>query len=529
MRSTGLFPAVLDASPTFPVLVRSMDDDRKERGDGAERGVDESVILDLNFVPQWARKPPVTVRYEDGARGRGRRDSGRDERRGDRRGGGRRPPREERRRDREGPPRPRRPREEAGPERGGRPPRREDEGRRESAGREFAPQARGRPPAGPRPERIPVFVRFVPDQQRLSAVVRKIRTSRRAYPIAELAGLVLVAPESYAVKFEGRRDAEPVAFYQCKLCGAAARTHEAAVEHVVSAHFGEYVSREEVTDEPPSGAFVCVGRCGLSGTLLGPPNHHSYNERIQEVHATRFGNMPLEEYRSRIEMVREPEVIEQWKEAYRQRTVYRRKTADDGAPPVLSWSEAADAIRRDIAPKQVVRCKSATMPPAVAAALNDPELRAAYDYARRREEQHPRTLLYALRAAFSHLHLYVFKAGNGEFVVSVPPAPLDPEHTVENIREVLTYLQEHPGCKRRALVADLRPDCPLDSPDVAGVLTPLSWLIEKGHVIEFFDGSLAVPRGSGGGRRPRGKRSGQRHARGRRKAAGPKEHGGTEA
>jgi hypothetical protein len=58
---------------------------------------------------------------------------------------------------------------------------------------------------------------------------------------------------------------------------------------------------------------------------------------------------------------------------------------------------------------------------------------------------------------------------------------------------VLTHLQTHPGCRRKELVEALRPGAAEDSAPAAEVLSPLGWLIEKGHILEFFDGSLSVP------------------------------------
>ena len=76
---------------------------------------------------------------------------------------------------------------------------------------------------------------------------------------------------------------------------------------------------------------------------------------------------------------------------------------------------------------------------------------------------------------------------------AVRPAPLDPEHAVDNIREVLLHLRAHPGCTRAQLVATLRPDAAVDTETASEVLSPLGWLIERGHIIEFYDGTLSVP------------------------------------
>ncbi|MCC7300665.1 MAG: hypothetical protein IT583_06270, partial [Verrucomicrobia bacterium] len=101
---------------------------------------------------------------------------------------------------------------------------------------------------------------------------------------------------------------------------------------------------------------------------------------------------------------------------------------------------------------------------------------------------------FALRAAFRHLHLQTFKAGkNINFVTSVKPDPIKPEKAAAHIRLVLEYLAEHPGSTREQLVEGLQPGTAKDTPEVHGILNPLRWLIEKGHIIEFFNGTLSVP------------------------------------
>jgi hypothetical protein len=79
------------------------------------------------------------------------------------------------------------------------------------------------------------------------------------------------------------------------------------------------------------------------------------------------------------------------------------------------------------------------------------------------------------------------------FVTAVRPVPLNMGHVVASLREVLTHLSDHPGCTRAELVEGLRPGTPVDSDAGRSVLSPLSWLVEKGHIIEFFNGCLSVP------------------------------------
>jgi hypothetical protein len=274
----------------------------------------------------------------------------------------------------------------------------------------------------------------------------------------------------------------------------AAMDHSLLVAHVLKHHLAEYFDVEEKVSDPPAGQFVCVAKCGLSGQLLGPPNHHSYAEKIHEIHYTRYPDMPLEEYKSRIQMIHDPALIEQWKEESRKQTLYRRKKAGEAPGTPMKLIEAEAIVTKEIAPTTVQETRRVTLPATVAREIEDRSLMVAVREAWQKENRFPLTLTIALRGAFRHRHLHVFKAGKGiDFVSSVQPVPLDADHTVEPIRQVLNYLRELPGCTRKDLIEALLPGKAADAPEIKTVLTPLAWLIERGHIIEFFNGTLSVP------------------------------------
>ena len=93
----------------------------------------------------------------------------------------------------------------------------------------------------------------------------------------------------------------------------------------------------------------------------------------------------------------------------------------------------------------------------VGLASEDPALRAVLRYewdAERRLKSRP---AFRIAGRVQAQKLHVFKVGRTvEFVTAVRPSPLDPEHVVDSIREVLLHLRAHPGCTREQLVATLR-------------------------------------------------------------------------
>ncbi len=467
--------------------------------EAAVHGADRDLVLDLNFVPNWARKPPSSGQYrafdDDDERGGGDRGRRREGRRpgGPRPGGGG---------DRE------RSRGDGG--RGGPRP----DGRRDSRdrgeGRPRAPSGAeaGRSERPERPERRPddfresielppVTVRFLPEQRQLAALIRQIGVSRRAYPLMDLAVLLLNQPNGCFVRFQVEAGAHDLFLYECKLCHFLALDHDEARRHVLQGHVDDFLVKETVQRDPATGNFVCVAKCGMSGALLGPPNHHSYAEAVREVHAARYATLPMEEYRARIVMSHAPEDIERWKQESSVQTVYRLKNGGETAA-AMTWGEAEAYLNEHGVGDTIARAKRAVVPEEIARKIADRGLRAVIRSEWQHEHAFPLQLSFALRAAFRHKRMFLFKAGAGRginFVTAIQPAPLDPAHAIDSIHDVLTCLRDHPGYTREQLVESLRPGADMASDEVKTLLAPLYWLIDRGHIIEFFNGTLSVPLG----------------------------------
>lgn len=452
----------------------------------------QDLLLDLNFVPQWARKPAGANPYENAEQSRPKRRSD-DRRHGGGRSGGSRDARSQ-------------------SSRGEHPPRREggQGGGDRSRSRVSRPS---RPPQEPIQE-LPIDIHFIPERQHLGAFVRRIRSHQRAYPLMDLAGLFLTSAENYLLKIEVRRGKDvSLRFYQCDCCKAVFTEEQNLKDHVLSAHLTDFFDSEEIEGDAPAGNYVCVGRCGLSGELLGPPNYHGFDEKIKELIRTKYPNMTFEAYRAKVEMLREPEAVEQWKEAARKQTVYRLKKMDavdetteeaeeSTESMVMTFTEAKAYFLEHLMAPCMHNSTKVLLSSEAGQLVGDRSLQYAVRKAWNRENRHPFTLSIALRPAFKHMKLHLFKAGNITFVTSVKPRPVDPARTVDAIRKALEYLQEHPGCTRKELAEGLSGD-ETDMDKINDAMNSLRWLIERGHVIEFFNGTLSVPSSIKSGRKKR--------------------------
>lgn len=473
------------------------------------------LALDLNFVPTWARKPPENPyggreefsdargdrpgRRNDRRGGPGRRDEGfrrgprpgGDVRRpgGFRSGGGGRPAgaggfsgRGDSR------PGGRAPSERTG-ERGGSGGSRAGQPRRDFGDRRPFREAR---------PRLDVKVSFLPDRERLALVVRDIQAGRRAFPLAEIASRFLSRDDLYLVKLELKPPpdgSDRAVLFQCLECKRVFRVRANAEAHVLSDHLDRFFGIEETEAEPPTGVFTCVARCRLSGTLLGPPNHHGYNEKIQELWSTRYAHLSKAEYLGQIETLRDEALVEQWKDSLRKKTVYRLKDPPEGQEAEAMTRPEAQAWMRGRVNAMLRESPRCMVPGTQSKKFDDGALRAAVSAAWQKESRFPLTLILALRPAFRHMHLHLFKVNAKEtYVTAIPPVPVDLETSPGIVKEIVAFLEAHPGIPRQQVLEGLRTGADPESTEAAEVLLHLGNLVANGGVIEFFNGTLALPR-----------------------------------
>jgi len=238
-------------------------------------------------------------------------------------------------------------------------------------------------------------------------------------------------------------------------------------------------------------------------------------------------------------MVRDPEVVEQWREQCKHRRVFRRKpeTADkqkaedataadssaEAAPaeeqkpaaPALERHEAELVFRREIMPGLIGAASHVVCPATslkdlpnrrLASVLNaafaeetDPGRRfnhrpQAEGAPQQSRMQRNGTLFAAVHAAFHHRGLYFFRAGDErgqEFVMASQPVPLDVDHATPELRQISQYVFEHPSCPPKYLVDELNPEN--DEEKTKRLISQVKWLVEKGHLVEFFNGFLSPP------------------------------------
>ena len=183
--------------------------------------------------------------------------------------------------------------------------------------------------------------------------------------------------------------------------------------------------------------------------------------------------------------------------------VSEQRTAADSAPqaapaqaaetPAFSRADAERHFAANIAPGLVSTCKTAMC--SAAAAVNSPSriLASMCRNALERESRNPLTLFYALRGAFHFRKMFFLRADEPrgrEFVCASAPVPLDLSHAVAELAEIIRFVESHPAVSVNELADALAGQ---DAKKRNEIRSRVGWLAERGHLVAFFDGVLAIP------------------------------------
>jgi len=478
--------------------------------------------LEKLFLPAWAQESPAANKYA-GFAGDDRRESRFDDRRG-RRG----PPR--------GEPRP----GEQRPRGGGPPQRGRDGGGREGGGRDGGGRRDGRREQAQRPEPretapqpLPQLTATVlPDEKGLDSMARQIRMTGRAYPLFDIAQLILDKPERQQARLEVIKDAEgKVAqpLYLCALDESLWLSEEEAVAHLLNRNFDMFYKAEKTATEPPRGTYTFVAQCGMSGTILGPPNYHDYQNKLRKLHSERFARMPFEAFKARVKIVKDEAVVKKWIEDQSTKTEYTCLNVPEALK--LGSREAVEKhFRETHLPNLIKMVESHTMSGPAARQLRSPALQRLLRSAWEEQRRFPLKLATTLSQQFAGRGLQFFKVNRTVTHVSVArPRYLDMDATPvsQGVRRIVEFINATPKCTRRKLFEALAPapatappaappSAPPSAPPVASEAAPgapaaaapapvppqeaspeqtavagdLHWLVHEGHVIEFANGVL---------------------------------------
>lgn len=360
----------------------------------------------------------------------------------------------------------------------------------------------------------------------------------RAYPLFEVAQMILAKPERHSVTFEVKKNAEGAVMqplFVCALDETLWLSEAEAVDYVLNKHFGMFYQAEKTEIEPPKGTYTFVAQCGMSGTILGPPNHHDYQNQLHKLHSERFARMPFDMFKSKVRIVRDEEVIKKWVESQSWRTEFVCLNMPEPLR-LTTMAQVEQHFRENHLANIIKQVESHTLIGTASRNIRCQPLQRLVRTSWDQQRRFPLQVATVLSQQFASRGLQFFKVNKSFTHVAVARPhflDLDAAPVSDGIKRIVNFINEHPKCTRRHLLDALAPatvapttapepaptapaaeatgsasvetpaeSAPADAPVAAAPAAPaisseatavigdLHWLVHQGHVIEFANGTL---------------------------------------
>ncbi|MFL2480476.1 MAG: hypothetical protein ACJ0K4_13080 [Verrucomicrobiales bacterium] len=378
-----------------------------------------------------------------------------------------------------------------------------------------------------------------PSEDSLLKIADQIKKTARAYSVFEIARLILADRERYNVSFECDESSGKELFSGLTDNSIWLSRDEAESNLIRTKKFSEFYNEETIEVDPPKGNFTSIATCGISGTLIGPPNHHSYQTSIAQLHRSNFANMPIERFKNKIRVEQNEEIIEEWKKEQSLQKQYTYKASVEGDENlVLKNKEEAEAhFLANHSDELIQSSKSAIVPGKIDGKKLSAGLLSLLKNASTHARKHPASLVNPLCKILGDQGLKFFKRGKKIFACVCRPKPISSEDTLsEAINAIVTFIRKNQRVTSKELIDGIAPyninsensknrttredsteantsagdgeEANLSSknattdesseaetnlgPEQIQVLKDLNWLLREGAVIAFGDGKIEL-------------------------------------
>jgi hypothetical protein len=348
----------------------------------------------------------------------------------------------------------------------------------------------------PTPPPLPQLeVHFLPQAAAFENVAAQIKTGTAAYSVYALARLFLQKPERYHVRIK-TKDATPL--FRLGESNAISTNRFALENSAFRLLRDKFYTTNVTLNDPIKGDFNSVARERTTGTLLGPTNHHGYQPQLRRLYEQRFSRrMSFTDFQRQIEIVSEPALVEQWKEEARKVITF---TTQQEEPPQTfnAETEAERHFREKYLPPLISETAETEIDGVTSRKLQDRGIAWLIENAWSAEVRSPSNMMQELAGRFRGAGLQIFRHRKGMLFVSpIRLKAIDETAVSDSVRQILEALRASPRINRKELAEKLiGPDTDVTEAEKTklALASDLHWMIREGHVIEFNDGSLDLPR-----------------------------------
>ncbi len=361
-----------------------------------------------------------------------------------------------------------------------------------------------------------VEIAFYPEDDPFLALIKAIRVSCKTYELFELARLILEKPERFVAVIHGKRtDKNPLAkLYVCPFDGMPFESEDEALKYTLKNHIGNFFDVEEIEVEPPKGSFPVINKCGITGELLGPPNYHRYQDFLREHYANNLSNVSYEKFLSKIESVKDEEVVRAWSEKMSKGKRYTFKKVGEGEekPVFNTWEDARLFLLSRHKAELVQEVNSVRFHGSLMAQMPRGDIRRSFEVLLKMQRDFPLDTANNIRGRLRRMNLAIYKKGSkGITYVCAVKRRFRQEGIsfAENLQALVDFIEKHPNCsvsklpelylgiqqaaKETSKDPEAEPAVSLTSEQqsqIRKLMLDLRWLVSEGYVTEYGNATL---------------------------------------
>ncbi len=348
-------------------------------------------------------------------------------------------------------------------------------------------------------------VELRPTNSILDIFSKEIARQKRAMPLLDLSRVVMAGKDRYDLVFMKLENA-PMLIHSTKGDGACWLTEAEAIAYLWnSPWFSELYTATEIETEAPKGTFTAVATCSMGGEVIGPVNWHGYQAALMNLYRSKYANMTLDAFKSRISLNKDEEAVQAWLAAAGKKTVW--KPTREGAEEVIL--EDARAVEADFTANHYGKVYETVDKVFVNGAtprkLLSPGLAAHLAILSDKTRRSPQLLIPNLCHGLARHHMPIYKWQGNHFTgpSRVRTIPADTV-LADRMMAIVNWSKEHSGEKVEAMFAELsgvpagtdEESRKAASEAYAPYAADMIWLLEQGFVVVTGDNSIWYPKGT---------------------------------
>ena len=348
-----------------------------------------------------------------------------------------------------------------------------------------------------------VEVFFYPEDIPFRALTRAVRTSCKTYELFEITRLILEKPERWVVILKPKPEEQIKEFFCAGPESIPFGTQEDALNYMLKKHLDQFFTTAQVTVDPPKGSFTSVNRCAITGELLAPPNYHLYQQLLQDHHRTHLSHLPFEKFSSKIESVKEQELIDEWVQKMTQRTTYTFKGETEADSPTFDTLESAKHFLLTQHQAKVftvtdrVRFSGKNMPE-----LPRGPIQKSIEHEHDRQQRFPLDTANNIRGRLRRMKFNIYKKGPKgiSYVCGVKRKFRNQSSSFsESIQKIIDFIEQNENTPINKVPEALLGVTPDESgnfqntPELAQLMQDIRYLVTSGYVTEYGNGNLYIP------------------------------------